>query len=132
MRNESSTPPQSGGDTTQISTGSKIKGEITGSTELVVQGEVDGRIQLDNSVVIGSSGVVKGEIHARTVRVSGKIIGNVRGLERVEILVDGHVEGDVVAPRVIIIDGAFFKGKVEMSGDTAQPAASASARSVGS
>ncbi len=131
MRNEPSAPP-SGGNTTQISTGSKIKGEITGKTDLVVEGEIDGRVQLDTSVVIGSSGIVKGEIHARTVRVSGKIIGNVRGLERVEILADGHVEGDVIAPRVIIIDGAFFKGKVEMSGEAAPAAVGEPARTAGS
>ncbi len=131
MRNEPSAPPR-GGNTTQISTGSKVKGEVTGSTELVVEGEVEGRIQLDNSMVIGSSGIVKGEIHARSVRVSGKIIGNVRGLERVEILADGHVEGDVVAPRVIIIDGAFFKGKVEMSGEAAPAKAGEPAKVAGS
>jgi cytoskeletal protein CcmA (bactofilin family) len=105
-----------GGQATQVAAGSRIQGEISGSTELMIDGEVEGKLKIGNNVVVGAKGVVKGEIEARTVRVGGKVVGNVKGQERVEILSSGNVEGDVAAPRVIIADGAFFKGNVEMTG----------------
>ena len=114
--------------TTLVAAGSKIKGHITGKASVVVEGEVNGHLKIDSDVVVGASGIVKGEVKASSVRVSGKIIGNVEGAERVEILKDGSLEGDVSSPRVIIVDGAFFKGKVEMGGDPVpaiKPASSA-------
>ena len=102
--------------TTHISAGSRVKGQITGTTDLMVEGEIEGKIELKNGVVVGSSGVVKGEIKARSVRVAGKVNGNVKGHEMIEILPSGTVEGDVSSPRVMIADGAFFKGNIEMNG----------------
>ena len=103
--------------TTHIAVGSRVKGQITGSTDLMVEGEIEGKLELKNGVVVGSSGVVRGEIKARSVRISGKVHGNVRGEEMIEILPSGTVEGDVSSPRVVISDGAFFKGNIQMNGD---------------
>lgn len=100
---------------THIASGTKVVGKISGDAELVIDGNVEGEIDLDSRVVIGASGRVKGEIQARAIEVGGKVHGNVRGRERVEVLASGGLEGDVVSPRVIISEGAFFKGKVEMT-----------------
>ncbi len=112
------------GVTTQIAAGSKVIGHVTGAADLVVDGVVKGEIQLESRVVVGSEGCVEGKIIARSVEVGGKVLGNVEGSERVEVRATGRFEGDVTAPRVLIAEGAFFKGKVEMAEETAsRPAA---------
>jgi cytoskeletal protein CcmA (bactofilin family) len=103
------------GRATLIAAGTHVHGEITGDAELHIEGDVEGEIRVDDTVVVGASGRVKGQITARAVRVGGKVTGNVRGLERVEVLPSGSTEGDISAPRVVIAEGAFFKGKVEMN-----------------
>ena len=107
---------------TLIAAGTRITGEVSGPTEVHVEGEVDGDVRVDGTVVVGAEGKVKGEIRARTVRVGGKVAGNLRGSERVEVLPSGSTEGDISAPRVVIAEGAFFKGKVEMGGGPSGPA----------
>jgi len=111
------TAGSSGQAPTTIARGSKVKGSITGSTPLRVEGEVDGRIRLDGVVDVAKSGLVKGEVHADTIQISGKLVGNVTGKSRVEVLAGGSLEGDVTAPAFVIIEGAFYKGQVEMSGN---------------
>jgi len=101
---------------TLVAPGTKIVGKISGSAEVIVDGELEGELRVDGGAVIGTGGTVRGEIAARTVRVGGKVFGNIRGGERVEVLASGALEGDVSAPRVVIAEGAFFKGKVEMTG----------------
>lgn len=108
----------------QIAPGCKIEGEIEGKSDLVVDGEVEGRIRLDSNLTVGREGRVQGDISARHVRIGGRVVGNVEGREKVEILDSGRLEGDVVAPRVVLAEGAFFKGKVQMSG-TGSPRAGA-------
>jgi cytoskeletal protein CcmA (bactofilin family) len=102
------------GRVTQIAPGSRIQGEVTGGTELLIEGEIDGTVKVEATVVVGAEGVVKGPITARVIRVSGKVTGNVRGSDRVEVGPSATLEGDISAPRVVIAEGAFFKGKVEM------------------
>lgn len=102
--------------TTQVAQGSKFHGEITGSSDLVIAGEVDGMLNVEGTVTVQASGLVSGEIKARTVKVGGRVKGNIAGTEMIEILSQGSVQGDVKSPRVVIADGAFFKGKVEMGG----------------
>ena len=123
--NRAAQPAPTSKATTCVAAGSKVTGEIAGSTALTVDGVVEGRLTLENDVTVGSSGLVKGEITARSVRIGGKVKGNIHGLEMIEILAAGSVEGDVRSPRVVIADGAFFKGKVEMGGAGAAPAAGA-------
>ncbi len=70
---------------------------------------------------VGVKGKVKGEIRARSVSVAGKVVGNIHGEEKVDIQSSGKLNGDVKAPRVSIADGAYFKGRVEMTGTTQPP-----------
>lgn len=104
---------------TRISPGTRITGTLGGATEVVIDGEVEGQVQLDGAVLVGGSGQVRGVIHARAVRVAGKVVGDVHGLERVELLAGGSVEGDLLAPRVVVHEGAFLSGKVAMHETTA-------------
>lgn len=108
-----------GGRSTYIGPGVKIKGEISAETEMVVDGEVQGRMELQENLIIGPKGVVNGDIVARSVQVSGKVMGNVRGTDRFELAQSGRIEGDVVSPRVVIAEGAFFKGHVEVTSQQA-------------
>jgi cytoskeletal protein CcmA (bactofilin family) len=122
--------PSSPAATTHIAPGAKITGEVNGTSDLVVDGELEGQVRLESNVTIGAEGRVQGDIVARSVRIGGRVVGNVQGHEKVEILPSGRLEGDVAAPRVVLAEGAFFKGKVEMTGKTAPaptPAAPTSA-----
>jgi cytoskeletal protein CcmA (bactofilin family) len=112
----SSARPQQG-RITHIAPGTRIKGEVNGSTELLVEGEVEGEIRVDAPVIVGGEGVVQGPITAHVVRVGGRVFGNVFATERVEVAPSGTLEGDIQSPRITIAEGAFFKGRVEMKGD---------------
>ena len=105
---------------THIAPGSRIQGQLTGPTELLIEGEVEGEIRVDAAVMIGTDGLVQGPVTAQVVRVGGRLFGNVTAYDRVEVAPSGSLEGDVAAPRIIIAEGAFFKGRVEMTGDKAQ------------
>ncbi len=102
---------------THIAPGTRIRGELTGPTELLIEGEVEGEVRVDSVVVVGTEGVVQGPVTAQIVRVSGRVVGNIQASERVEIAPAGSLEGDIAAPRVVIAEGAFFKGRVEMKGN---------------
>jgi len=108
---------------THIAPGSRVQGQLTGPTELLIEGEVEGEIRVDAAVMIGSEGVVHGPVTAHVVRIGGRVFGNVTASDRVEVAPSGSLEGDVAAPRIIIAEGAFFKGRVEMTGDKAEKAA---------
>lgn len=101
---------------THIAPGSRIQGQLSGPTELLVEGEVEGEIRVDATVMIGTEGVVQGPVTAHVVRIGGRVFGNVTASDRVEVAPSGSVEGDIVAPRIVIAEGAFFKGRVEMMG----------------
>ena len=120
MRQDNANPANSAATT--IARGSKVKGSVTGSTPLRIEGELDGRVVLDGTVTVAETGVLKGEVKANAVQISGKLVGNVTSKERVEVLAGGRLEGDVVSPRFVIIEGAFYKGQVEMSGEGTTPA----------
>jgi len=120
-----------GGRSTYIGPGVKIKGEISAEVEVFVDGEVQGRMELRDSLIVGSKGVVDGDIVARSVQVGGKVVGNVRGTDRFELLQSGRIEGDVVSPRVVIAEGAFFKGNVEMASQQAPSAPATGANPLG-
>jgi cytoskeletal protein CcmA (bactofilin family) len=109
------------GRVTQVAPGSRIEGEVTGSTELLIEGEIEGTVRVDAVVVIGAEGVVKGPVSGSVVKVIGRVTGNVRGSDRVEVGPAAILEGDISAPRVVIAEGAFFKGMVEMQGEKSKP-----------
>jgi len=92
-----------------------IKGEVTGSESLYIDGRVEGSINLaGNRVTIGRNGVVAANINAREIVVLGKVRGNITASDRVDIRSDGSLTGDVVAARISIEDGAYFKGGIDI------------------
>jgi len=92
-----------------------IKGEITGSEMLYIDGHVEGSVSLPgNRVVIGRNGNVAANINAREVVVLGKVNGNINATDRVDIRNEGSLTGDVVAQRISIEDGAYFKGGIDI------------------
>ncbi len=92
-----------------------IKGEVTGSESLYIDGRVEGSINLSgNRVTVGRNGVVAANINAREIVVIGKVRGNLVASDRVDIRNEGSLTGDVVAQRISIEDGAFFKGGIDI------------------
>ena len=92
-----------------------IKGEVTGSESLYIDGRVEGSINLSgNRVTVGRNGVVSANINAREIVVLGKVRGNLTASDRVDIRSDGSLTGDVVAARISIEDGAYFKGGIDI------------------
>jgi len=99
-----------------------IKGELSGSEDLYVDGKVDGTIQLQgNNLVIGPNGHVRADVNAKGVVVQGKLEGNIRASERAELQKSAVVVGDIVTQRIAIEDGAYFKGKVDIQKEAAKP-----------
>ncbi|HEY4572798.1 MAG TPA: polymer-forming cytoskeletal protein [Thermoanaerobaculia bacterium] len=107
---------------THIAAGTLLQGAVTGATELLVEGEIQGEVRVDAPVTVGVEGVVEGPIAAPVVRISGRVTGNVAATDRVEVAASGILEGDIAAPRIVIAEGAFFKGRVEMRGEKPKPA----------
>jgi cytoskeletal protein CcmA (bactofilin family) len=92
-----------------------IKGEVTGSESLYIDGRVEGSINLPgNRVTVGRNGVVSANIAAREIVVLGKVRGNMTASDRVDIRGEGSLTGDVVAQRISIEDGAYFKGGIDI------------------
>ena len=92
-----------------------IKGELTGSEDLTIEGQVEGTIQLrDHVLTIGGNGRIKAQVFAKQVIVLGEVTGNVTASEKVDIRDNGSVDGDIVSPRVAIAEGAHFRGSVDM------------------
>ena len=97
-----------------------IKGELSGSEDLNLDGEVEGSIELkQNAVTVGPNGRVKGKISAKSVFVEGKVTGNIFGSERVEVRGTAVVDGDIATKRIVIAEGASYKGSVNKEGDLA-------------
>lgn len=93
-----------------------IEGEITGTESLVILGSVRGRIQVKDSVTVTQSGRVEADVESASVEVAGTIQGNVAASDKVEIKAGGRLVGDIKAPRILIADGASFKGNINMGG----------------
>jgi cytoskeletal protein CcmA (bactofilin family) len=102
----------------------RIKGELTGSEELVVDGEVEGTIDLGESrLTIASQGRVQAEVRAREIIIEGQLRGSAQASDRLHIAKSGNVAGDLVAARVSIEDGAYFKGSIDIQKAGEQKAA---------
>ena len=91
-----------------------IDGEISGDEDLIIQGTVKGRILLKENLYVEQDGVVEADIETRNIEVSGQVTGNISATEKVEISAGGRTVGDIKAPRILIADGAIFKGNVDM------------------
>jgi cytoskeletal protein CcmA (bactofilin family) len=105
-----------------------IKGELTGNEDLTIEGKVEGKINLkDHNLTIGANGKINAEIQAKTVMVLGEVNGNIIADDKVEVATSGSMRGDITAPRVVLADGAKFKGAIDMdkkSGAAASTSAS--------
>src|SRR6185295_7555404 len=105
----------------------QIKGELSGNEDLTIEGKVDGKIFLkDHNLTIGSNGRITAEIHAKTVVVVGEVVGNITADDKVEVAPTGSMKGDILAPRVVLADGARFKGSIDMDRKGAGAGASTS------
>jgi cytoskeletal protein CcmA (bactofilin family) len=102
-----------------------IKGELTGNEDLTIEGKVEGKVLLkDHHLTIGANGKITAEIQAKTVMVLGEVTGNITADDKVEVATSGSMRGDILAPRVVLADGAKFRGAIDMD---RKPAASAAA-----
>jgi cytoskeletal protein CcmA (bactofilin family) len=102
-----------------------IKGELSGSEDLYVDGNVEGSIELRNhSLTVGPNGHVKASVSAKAVVIQGKLEGSVTASERVELRKSALVTGDVVTQRIAIEEGAFLKGKVDVQKEAGKAAGS--------
>jgi cytoskeletal protein CcmA (bactofilin family) len=102
----------------------QIKGQITGTEDLQIDGKVEGAISLrGHQLTVGSTAQLNSEIHASEVIVYGKVIGNLHARDRVDVKTDGSVVGDISTARISIEDGAHFKGRIEIDPTKSQAAA---------
>jgi cytoskeletal protein CcmA (bactofilin family) len=109
--------PQRGMERSTVNIGKSvvIKGELSGSEDLTIEGQVDGKIELrQNVLTIGPNGKIKAQVFAKSVVILGEVTGNVTASEKVDIRDNGSVDGDIAAPRVAIAEGAHFRGSIDM------------------
>jgi cytoskeletal protein CcmA (bactofilin family) len=119
------------GDQATIGKSLIIKGEVSGSESLYIDGKIEGAINLPgNRVTIGRNGQVAANIMAREVVVLGKVRGNVHASDRIDIRNEGSLTGDVIAARIAIEDGAFFKGGIDIRKPGTENKAAAQAEPV--
>jgi cytoskeletal protein CcmA (bactofilin family) len=106
-----------------------IKGELNGSEDLTIEGQVEGKIELrQNVLTIGPNGRIKAQVFAKSVIILGEVTGNVTASEKVDIRDNGSVDGDIAAPRVAIAEGAHFRGSIDMQRTAAKPEPKAEAK----
>ncbi len=116
--------PTTPGGSARLGASLHVKGEISGNEDLHVDGSVEGLIQLeDRKLTVGASAKVTADVVAREVVVYGSVKGNLRARDRIEIKKDGSVVGDLTTARIMIEDGAYFKGSIEIDRNAAEAAA---------
>ena len=103
-----------------IGQGVIVEGRITSAQDLRIDGKVEGTVGVGNhGLIIGASAAVKADLVARTILISGAVIGNVTATERLDVQATASVEGDLTAPRLVMMEGALVKGRVETGGTRA-------------
>lgn len=102
-----------------------IEGTVTGSEAVVVEGTVKGRIDLSSDLRIGTKARIEATVHARNVTIEGKLTGDVSADDRVELVASATVDGNIKAPKIVVAEGAKFRGAVDMG--SARPKESADA-----
>lgn len=124
-------PAQGSGRGAVIGPQIRIKGDVTGGENLLIEGRIEGNIRLgEHRVDVGQTGQVHADIEAKEVKVDGEVRGDITGLEKVTISRTGRVQGNIKAPRMTLEDGAKFKGSIDMDpGEPARPAAKAAIES---
>lgn len=91
-----------------------IDGEISGDEPIIIEGTVKGKITLESSVTVAEGAVVEADVESIQIEISGQVTGNISAAERVEITTEGRMVGDIRSPRILIADGAGFKGHIDM------------------
>jgi cytoskeletal protein CcmA (bactofilin family) len=92
----------------------RVEGKVISGEDLTIDGDIVGSIELGgHSLTIGEDAQIKADLMAKTVTISGKVTGNVKGVEKVELRATGSVEGDITAPRFVMAEGAVVLGKVQ-------------------
>ncbi len=92
-----------------------IKGEITGDEDLVIEGNVEGQIRITRDLRVAPGGVLKATVEAQSLTVSGEVVGDCQAQGRVEIQSTGRLTGNIRAPKIVIAEGAMFRGNSDMS-----------------
>jgi cytoskeletal protein CcmA (bactofilin family) len=113
---ERAAPVRSSNDRATIGRSITIKGEVKGDEDLLIQGKVEGSVTLkEHAVTVGPEGEVKADIGARVITIEGKVDGNLSAQEQVILRTASRVQGNITSPRVVLEDGARFRGGVDMS-----------------
>ena len=112
LETRSNTPAQSGG--TFIGPNVTIEGTVTGSEPIVIEGTVRGNINLAADLRVGTKARVEATVHARNVTVEGKLTGDISADDRVELVASATVDGNIKAPKIVVAEGAKFRGSVDM------------------
>ena len=108
--------------TTAIGPTIVIKGKLKSDEDLIVKGRIEAEISSSKALLVENSGIIKANVRVKSARISGVLVGNITAEERVEIAPDGRMVGDLTAPKIIINDGAAFRGRIDMQGlDEARP-----------
>jgi cytoskeletal protein CcmA (bactofilin family) len=92
-----------------------VKGEMFSDEEVLVEGTIEGKLNINNRVIVGKNGVVNAAIDAQEVIIKGEVNGNVKGQFKVEIVPDGILNGNIISQRVVLAEGALFKGNIDMT-----------------
>jgi cytoskeletal protein CcmA (bactofilin family) len=123
---EAAAAPSRGLERTAVNIGKSvvIKGELNGSEDLTIEGQVEGKIELrQNVLTIGPNAKIKAQVFAKSVVILGEVTGNVSATDKVDIRDNGSVDGDIASPRVAIAEGAHFRGSIDMQRTGEKPAA---------
>jgi cytoskeletal protein CcmA (bactofilin family) len=104
--------------TAWIGQGVVIEGRITSAQDLRIDGKVEGTIEVGNhGLIVGAGAEVKANLVAKSILISGTVIGNVTASERIDVQTTGSVLGDIKSPRLVLIEGSAVKGKVDVAGN---------------
>lgn len=107
--------PVSSSSKTVIGSGSRLVGDLISDEDVMLDGQIEGKIRAERSVTVGSGGELEGDVQAKTIIVGGKIRGQIVATERAELTASAVVHGSVQAPKIIIAEGAHLQGNVAMS-----------------
>jgi cytoskeletal protein CcmA (bactofilin family) len=100
--------------TTAIGPTIVIRGKIKSDEDLIVKGRIEAEIQSSKALLVENSGIIKANVKVKSARISGVLVGNITAEERVELAPDGRMVGDLTAPKIVINDGAAFRGHIDM------------------
>ena len=129
-----STPTESRKEGATIGPSISIKGDLSGDEDLMIQGRVEGKIDLkQNNITVGKNGRVKADVYGKVISIDGEVEGNLFGQDQIVVRSSGNVRGNITAPRVALEDGSRFKGSIDMEprvADKQKQAAPAEAKAI--